>query len=260
MKCDIAYYLNKRMEEENVAMCCVNTAVEESLLAQRDDGLLPQDIVIRDNIQPDDILIISVGGNDIALRPSVSTGFNMLAMLMTNDAESLKRGPEKVRGMKHFVWMFKDKMAAYIEKLTAKTKPKKVIVACIYFPDMKRSGGWADRVLSWLKYYEQPQLLQQAIREIYRHAHLQIKIPGVEVIGFPMFETLDGSNSADYVSGVEPSAQGNAKLAAAVWPLFTAQQPVVSSSSSSMCTNDDGDENEKSAPSESEELHSTLSD
>jgi hypothetical protein len=91
MKMDIAYFLNKAMADEKVDMFCLNTAIEESTLAERATSLMPQDQIICDSMQRDDVLFINVGGNDIALRPSVSTIFSMLLMLMTNDAESLKR-------------------------------------------------------------------------------------------------------------------------------------------------------------------------
>jgi hypothetical protein len=79
-----------------------------------------------------------------------------------------------------------------------------------------------DRVLGYLRYYDKPELLQvrerrcsfvcvcvsrmrsyvqEAIRQIYKAAHTQVKIDGAEVVGFPMFEALDGTNSSHYVSG-----------------------------------------------------------
>jgi hypothetical protein len=151
MKPDISYFLNKKMEESGVNMCCINTAIEESRLAQREGGvLLPQDAFIRDNIGPDDTLLVSVGGNDIALAPSATTAFNMGLMLVSNDVASLRKHGAKARGMKHFVGIFLHQMKAYIELLTAKTRPKRVIVACIYFLDQKRSGGWAGECdCSW---------------------------------------------------------------------------------------------------------------
>ena len=40
--------------------------------------------------------------------------------------------------------------------------------------------------------------------------------PGTEVVAFPLFEVLDGSDSRDYVQRVEPSPQGGAKMGRAL--------------------------------------------
>ena len=40
-----------------------------------------------------------------------------------------------------------------------------------------------------------------------------IQIPGSEVIPIPLFHTLDGTRSEDYVARVEPSAIGGKKMA-----------------------------------------------
>ena len=40
-----------------------------------------------------------------------------------------------------------------------------------------------------------------------------ISIPGSEVIPIPLFHTLDGTRSEDYVARVEPSAVGGKKMA-----------------------------------------------
>ncbi len=63
---------------------CLNTAIEESTLGNRDgDVLLAQDIFLRDNITENDYLIVSVGGNDIALRPTAMTIASMVIYLYT---------------------------------------------------------------------------------------------------------------------------------------------------------------------------------
>ena len=41
----------------------------------------------------------------------------------------------------------------------------------------------------------------------------KIQIPGSEVIPIPLFHTLDGTRSEDYVARVEPSAIGGKKMA-----------------------------------------------
>merc|ERR1712100_1001254 len=79
---DVAYWINeecdKKAREGGPRMCCINTAIEESALVQREEmGLLAQDEFIRDNITENDVLVVDVGGNDIALRPTTGVIVNM---------------------------------------------------------------------------------------------------------------------------------------------------------------------------------------
>ena len=63
-------------------LACVNAAVEESRLADRAGGrLLPQDEVLRDSLADGDVLVVSVGGNDIALSSSLATKAALVALL-----------------------------------------------------------------------------------------------------------------------------------------------------------------------------------
>jgi len=55
--------------------------VEATTLNERCFSLQPQDIFLRDNIGKDDILVVSIGGNDIALRPSICTIASMAGLL-----------------------------------------------------------------------------------------------------------------------------------------------------------------------------------
>jgi hypothetical protein len=80
---DIAYWLNKHLVDRRQGhrMVAVNGAVEESTVGDRACcNLLPQDRFIRDNITENDTLIVSVGGNDIALKPAPCTIVNMLLL------------------------------------------------------------------------------------------------------------------------------------------------------------------------------------
>jgi len=59
----------------------LQTLVEATTLSERCFTLKPQDEFLRDNIGKDDILLVSVGGNDIALRPSICTIASMAGLL-----------------------------------------------------------------------------------------------------------------------------------------------------------------------------------
>lgn len=210
MKPDISYYMNALLTDSNY--CVINTAIEESTLTCRDDSLLPQDVFIQKNITDEDILIVSVGGNDIALHPSMTTLWNMALMMYCNTRETIKKGPASAWGMKHFINLFKTDIEKYIKRLIGDRRPHKIIVCMIYYPD-EQSGGWADRTLGLLGYDNNPEKLQTAIRTIFKYATSQIIIDGCQVIPCPMYKILDGKNPLDYIQRVEPSTTGGEKLA-----------------------------------------------
>ena len=90
---------------------------------------------------------------------------------------------------------------------------KRVLVCMIYNPDETADGSWADRTLSGLGYNADPSKLQSLIRRMFALATQKIIIPGVDVVGVPLFIPLDGKNTADYSQRVEPSASGGEKMA-----------------------------------------------
>jgi len=84
-KQDVTYWLNALCEQDQSGRrnrtSAINAAVEASTLNERTLGLRPQDKFIRDNIQEDDVLVVSVGGNDIALLPCPCTIVSILGIL-----------------------------------------------------------------------------------------------------------------------------------------------------------------------------------
>lgn len=65
----------------------------------------------------------------------------------------------------------------------SKTKPKKVLICMIYYPDEKGRGGWADAALGAMCYNVAPNRLQAVIRKVFELATHQIQIDGTEVMG-----------------------------------------------------------------------------
>ena len=53
--------------------------------------MLAQDQFVRDHIEATDTLVVSVGGNDVALRPSVATALSML-MLTRSPVSMIRSG------------------------------------------------------------------------------------------------------------------------------------------------------------------------
>jgi len=218
MVMDVAYQLNNALKEKlssGVHGCqqiaVVNTSYEEGTLSDRaGDKLLPQDAFIRNHIRPQDILVVSVGGNDVALKPSVKTAMSALAVSRMASLEKIKTG--KATGQGHFYSLFHKETKRYVEKLIARTKPKKIIICTLYFLDEAQNGSWADQVLGYLGYNDEPARLQAAIRHVFETATSTIHIEGVEVVPVPLFHALDGKTSSDYKERVEPSVTGGEKM------------------------------------------------
>jgi len=210
-KPDVAFWLNHVLGERATAL---NLAIEESTLRERDDDLLEHDKFIRDNIRAEDILIVSVGANDIALRPTFATVRHMLKLAWLTPRGFLER--KSAWGLGYFTNLFKDQIEAYVSRLVEKQKPRAVIVCMIYFPleaGVSKQRSWADLPLKALGYNWFPGQLQAAIRAMYELSTKRIKIEGTNVVPCPLFEALDGKREEYYVARVEPSTDGGHKMA-----------------------------------------------
>lgn len=238
-KQDIAYWMNYEIKKSELgkALFCLNAAVEESSIGSRACGrLLDQDVFIRDTIQPDDTLVVSIGGNDIALCPSICTILNMLCLVFCTTTSCLKMntcgdalpcddcccgcGPGFCSnfiswppGYGYFLHLFGTRIKSYVEKLTSKTKPVTIIICMIYYPDELVSRSWADPALRALGYNSDPLKLQTLIDAVFRDAVRRIKISGSNVVGVPLSVVMNGKNTKDYCARVEPSALGGHKMA-----------------------------------------------
>lgn len=218
MKQDIAYFFNQFCSTDDKTFACVNCAVEEATIASKtDDGLCAQDKVIRDNITSNDILIVNIGGNDIALRPSLTTLVNIAKLMLLNSEENLLNEFENCWGVPHFIELFREQVQSYVSKIICKCRPKKVIICMIYYPS-ETPDGWAQQTLEKLNYFEKPQFLQLVIRQLFQHATRKISLD-VPLFSFPMYSVLNGKDETLYCAGVEPSARGNYFLARALWPI-----------------------------------------
>jgi len=217
MVMDVSYWFNRLASERfgTRKVCTINTSIEESTVSDRDSGLRPQDVVIRDNVSERDVIVISVGGNDVALKPTTATICNM-AMLTRSPEWLIRSG--WAPGMSHFVGLFGNSVEAFLQKLTSgPRKPAKVVVCMLYYLDEKPGGSWADFVLGKLGYDANPAKLQLIIRTLYdRLSEKGFSAPGTVVETFPLFTVLDGKNTEDYVQRVEPSVQGGRKMAEAL--------------------------------------------
>lgn len=108
--------------------------------------------------------------------------------------------------------MYESRLRSYIERLTSRTKPKRVLVCMIYYPDEKMTGSWADPVLGGIGYNRDPEVLQLLIRSVYLSNKRRMRVAGTEVVHVPLFIALDGKSSGDYCQRVEPGGSGGRKM------------------------------------------------
>mmetsp|Transcript_7332 Transcript_7332/g.11029 ORF Transcript_7332/g.11029 Transcript_7332/m.11029 type:complete len:208 (+) Transcript_7332:98-721(+) len=94
--CDVTYWLNylsdnRHKDGKGEKIAAINAAVEASTLNERSYELRPQDKFLRDNISSNDILIVSIGGNDVAMMPTPCT-IAAMAGLLCLPANCVERG------------------------------------------------------------------------------------------------------------------------------------------------------------------------
>ena len=194
----------------------MNTAVEESALADREgwSGLLAQDRLLRDHLTAEDALVVCVGGNDIALRPSLGVIFNLGALTFLTPRGLIDNG--YAPNLRYFTHTFCNRIKSFVEKLCEAQKPRVVLLCWLYFLDETPGGSWCDGVLHTLGYDSDPGKVQEIIRHTFEEGVRKIQIPGTTTLHLPFYEVMDGKNTDDYVQRVEPSVQGGEKMAAAI--------------------------------------------
>jgi hypothetical protein len=218
-KRDVAHCLNALLAEQAPSWACINCSIEESTLAARSAGLLPQDAFLRDALKPRDVLVICLGGNDVVLAPTLCTMAALGSLLSCASEAGLRDG--SAVGMAHLVGLFLGQMQAVLGQLTEKATPALVIPCFVYFPQehSKEGGdkGWADGALSTMGYNSNPGRLQAVMRAVFQHSLCKLQLPGCKVAPLAFFELLDCSpESKDYCQRVEPSERGGEKIAAAL--------------------------------------------
>ena len=249
--CDVTYWLHAMGSP--AGMAAINAAVEATTLNERTFRLRPQDEFIRDHLSNNDILIVSAGGNDVALMPLPCTICSIVSLLHIPmacleqyscvcgtcpiDDVCCGCGPSLISCACAFPpclgyvrHLFGTRTERYLRALTRFTKPKKILVCMIYYPDeASTTPSWAGPALAALHYDSNPAKLQWMICKVFEEATSQIRIPGTEVVPVPLFHVLDGKCTEDYVARVEPSAVGGKKMAQLLLDII--QRPLLGASS-----------------------------
>ena len=220
MVMDVTYWLNHFLAAKQAPAFALNTAVEATTLTSRTGGvqcccapacprLYRQDAFIRDRIRPQDYLITCVGGNDIALAPSIFTVAFLILMMLTPWFLLIPCHPSVL----YFKMMFHYQMKCYVKRLVARVKPKKIAICMVYNLDEANVDSWANCALCALCYGCAPGMLQFRMRLAFILGVSRIRIAGTTVVPVALADALDGKDTRDYHQRVEPSVQGGRKIA-----------------------------------------------
>jgi hypothetical protein len=225
---DVAYQINQTLIENelNNEYVCINTAIEATKLEERFDmdskvRLLEQDQFICDNITNDDILIVSVSGNDLALGPTAEIVEDMRKYVKAFEDKNYKEQNDLFGETGIFYGLFVNKMSEYIKKLCSKKNPKKVIICMIYFVSIsffKNLGSgrhWAKKTIDIFKYTSNPDILKSFIIKCHELIKINYLInSGINIFeSCPLYEVLNELDNTLYLSGVEPSIIGGKLMA-----------------------------------------------
>lgn len=181
-----------------------------------------------------DVIVLSVGGNDVALRPTPATIASVVA-LTSMPIPLIRLLGRFSPGFCHLEGLFHTELERMIQRMiperassnrrnpdgSGSSSPALVVVCMIYYLDQTPGGSWADHVLRRLGYDSNPEKLQLIIRLLFeriqsRGFHVESSSGPVKVLPFPLFEVLNGQDTNDYVQRVEPSVQGGRKMADAL--------------------------------------------
>jgi len=216
-KADLCHWINHHMQVMDYkGWACINAAVNESSLTQRrKKGLLPQDEFIRDNLTEKDLLIISIGGNDLYSTLNFKRMTSMINFFLTKNPDKFAESEK----FQCFVDLFKNQTEDYIKSLIAKHKPRKIIVCSLYHPSIE-GKGWADKLLSLIRYKKNPSKVHKVVEAIFEQATEKIKIPGVAIFPVKLWELLDWRQPDNFIERVYPSAKGGKELSQGFLSVF----------------------------------------
>lgn len=222
---DLCYHVNRRVVEgeithpflasRNSHIVCINCAVEEATIGAKKSGkqLNAQDEFIRDHLTADDLILLSLGGNDIALFPSPTTICAMGWLTSCSSRSNIVKG--SAWGLGRMRDLFGPQLRGYLAALTEKATPFAILPCVIYYPDTnKESPSWANKVLQLIGYNKEPQTVKSIIDRVFQEAKLSLtEVKAVHTVPVALSEAMDGSRSEDYVARVEPSSSGASRIA-----------------------------------------------
>ncbi|CAD7951874.1 unnamed protein product [Amoebophrya sp. A120] len=223
---DVCYWLNRKaaesksfeQKEEDALvqehpypqLLFVNSAVEESTLSSRASGLLPQDKFVSNHLKPHDILLVSVGHNDMAFLH-----VQQAAWVLQEGTTDEKLTQLAVENFSH---IYKEDTERYINTVLGDSTCKMVVVCMLYHLDENDEAfSWWEmgfQALGLIGNPENKRRMKVVQHALFEHALKQLQIPNAgKVVPLELSRALDGTNSLMYANRVEPSVLGGEKLA-----------------------------------------------
>lgn len=210
---DVSYWLNYFLCEANSNYAAINCAVEASTLYDRGDCLLNHDQFVRNHLQKDDVVIFSVGGNDIALNPSLRVLVCLAFAIYLIPESLLSHLFVKFLFLAPLKDLFRTQMKSYAERICANQMPSQLIFCSYYYPCL-HGFGWADVFLRLANYKANPGKIQKLFDIVSKDFSVNGNdFPGIVLRRVDFSKVLCPDNESDYIARVEPSNTGGKKMA-----------------------------------------------
>lgn len=238
---DVAYWFNLFSSSSSSfsSLVALNCATEASTLWDRRHGLhlLNRDRLVRDHITSRDCLVVSVGGNDLALRPSPRIIASLLRLRYSGAGSDASIDDFSHPSLRSLRDLFLDQTLHFVLSLCQRHRPRLVVVCLQYAPSLSsQHPSWADPVLRTLRYSGNPddagpRKVRRVLDAVYEHCtqevarRVQLVTQGeVRCVSLNWSNVMDWTRDEEmYVSRVEPSVMGGKQMAKALWDIMCSE-------------------------------------
>jgi hypothetical protein len=203
---DVCYYLSKLMADNGKPYAVINSAIDKTWLETRKNNLTIHDMFVANRFIRRDVLVISIGADDLTVNPSLKTLWNLATLNYFNSR----------RALDYFVRMFRDNTQIYVNKLleNSNVKPSKIVLCMFFYPNRQQTRS------------SRPEILEAAIQQLHKSIS-QVTVPGVEIVACPLYEALDSNSADDYHDRLTPSRKGGKKIAKKLYQIICPLGPVI---------------------------------
>ncbi len=204
---DICFWINHCLNQKQSPFAAINCAVEASTLYDRCDTLLGHDEFVQTHLQKDDTIIVSIGGNDIILNPSLRIIVCLFLAIYVIPEYFHSTSLFKFIFLSPLRTLFHDELKIYIDKICCHQKPCQIILCSYYYPCINGTG-WADKMLKLAGYEKYPKKIQN----LFNIVSNDILPNSSEITRIDLSTILSPEDETDYISRVEPSVTGGKKI------------------------------------------------
>lgn len=206
---DICFWLNHYLSERQLPLAAINCAVEASTLYDRHNTLLGHDEFVQTHLEKDDIIIVSIGGNDIVLNPSLRIIVCLFVAIYLIPEYFFSTALFQFFCLSPLRALFHDELKAYISRICQNQKPSQIILCSYYYPCINGGTGWADKMLRLAGYHRHPEKIQKLF-DIIANDVMPVSSDFTRI---NLSTILSAEDETDYISCVEPSVSGGKKIA-----------------------------------------------